>query len=158
LRGNVAANELVAGGKDDLVAFDAEGTIENDGVAAAVVAFHVFVGFEDRDAALTIGGYGTRQRNLDEAGVGIGIGHERIFAGFATGDDFEMKRISGHGIDNGFVAGGAALANGIVEILRAGCGGGDFVIDLEAGGLGREKFVAGVFVGFAVAAGNFLGM
>ena len=57
----------------------------------------------------------------------------------------------GGGVKDGFVAGDAALANGIVEMCGAGCGGGDFVENFKTVGLGCKKLVAGVFVGFGLA-------
>ena len=56
LRGDVAADEFVAGGKYDFVAFDAEGAIEDDVVAFAVIALRILISFDDEEAALALVG------------------------------------------------------------------------------------------------------
>ena len=65
-----------------------------------------------------------------------------------------MKRFAGHGVINGFVAGDAALANGIEKDFSARRGGGNFIEDLETCGVRSEQFVLGVFVGFRLKRGS----
>src|ERR1700733_5307129 len=60
----------------------------------------------------------------------------------------------GRGVEYRFVASDTALANGIKEMCGTGCSGGDFVQDFESVGVGGEKLVAGVLVGFALASGG----
>src|SRR4029077_13707407 len=81
---------------------------------------------------------------------GIGCDHERVFARFRAAHHLEMKRLTSHGVEDSFVAGGASLADGIVERLRARSDGGDFVTDLKTGGFWREKLVTRVFIGFSL--------
>jgi len=87
--------------------------IKNDGVAITVVALWIFVRLDDENTALTFGRNRPCKLHLDVAAGGICGDHQRILASFRTADDFEVQGFAGHGVVNGFVARGAALADRI---------------------------------------------
>ena len=147
LRRDGQSHHFVAGRQDHLVAFDAQGAIKHQAVAAVgVVAFLVLVGLENDDAALAVLRHGPRQSHLDVARVRVRIRHQRVLASLRPTHHFETQRLATHGIEHFLLARRAAFANRVVEIFRT-CGGrGDFVIDPEARSLRCQQLIPGVFV------------
>src|SRR5215472_6509341 len=154
LRGNVALSQFIARRQRDAVALDAETAFENYGVAIAVVAFRIFVRFQNQHAATTVRRDGASELNFDITSVGLRIRHQRILASFRAGDHFKMERFAGHGVVNRFVAGHAPFADRIEKNLGPRRRGGNLIENLETGGVRCEQFVTGVLVGFRLAGRN----
>ena len=99
---------------------------------------------------MTLGRHRASEGNFDVVCIGVGVGHERIFAGFCAAHDLKGEGFAGHGVEDGLVAGGAAFADRIVEKCGAGRCCGDFIINLKTSGFRGEQLVAGVLVGFGL--------
>ena len=149
LRRDVHRDQLEPGWQHDLVALDAERAVEDDQIAVAVIALGVLVGLVDAKSRLSPLGHRTAQPDLDVARVEVGSGMA-LAPCLLTRHHLELERLAGREVDNAFVGGFAALANGIEEVAGARRCRRDVVKDAELRRVGGEQLVGRVVVGLCL--------
>src|SRR6266700_5286718 len=154
LRRHIAAHQFESRRQDHAVAFNAERTVEDNRTAVAVVTLGIPVGFDDEKAALSFRRNGPRELRLDVVPRGVSIGHQRIPASLRARNNFKVEWLTCHGVVNSFVAGSAALSNGIEVHLGSCRRCRNFVENLETCSLGRKQLVPGVLVGLRLLCGR----
>src|SRR6266566_276254 len=154
LRRHIAAHQFESRGQDHAVTFNAQRAVENNRIAIAVVTLGIPVGFDDEKAALSFRRNGPRELHLDVVPRGVSIDHQRILARLRARNNFKTEWLTGHGVVNSFVAGSAALSNGIEVHLGSCRRCRHFVENLETCSLGRKQLVPGVLVGLRLPRGR----